>query len=72
MSYTAKVWICGRSARAIVWDSEGRVVEINDNWNNIASLESELYDLYGNVQIKRGKESELKELNEEWNRCSNG
>jgi hypothetical protein len=69
----ATLWISGRTCRAIVTDAEGRIVDLNDDWNNIASMQSWLYDTYPEAKQKTVRDPEqARELDKEWGRCKTG
>jgi hypothetical protein len=68
----ATIWISGRTCRVIVTNN-GNVIDLNDDWNNIASAQSWLYDYYPEAAQKAIRDhSKIKELDAEWNRCKLG
>lgn len=70
---TATLWISGRACRIIVKDNEGRVIDMSDDWNNIASAQSWLYDAYPEAMQKTVRDDQIKrEMDAEWKRCKEG
>jgi len=68
----ATLWISGRVCRAIV-KSGDRVIDMCDDWNNIASTQSWLNDSYPEAEQKTIRDrSKIAELDAEWNRCKLG
>lgn len=69
----AILWISGRTCRIIIKDQEGNVIDLCDDWNNIASAQSWVYDTYSEAEVKTIRDpARIKELDEEWNRCKFG
>lgn len=68
----AIMWISNRTVRVLVKDQEGNVIDTCDEWNNMASTESWLYDAYPRIRIIRAKDSQKKELDQEWSACVDG
>jgi hypothetical protein len=69
---TATIWISGRLARVIVAD-DGRPIDLNDDWNNIASAQSWSYDTYPEAEQRIVRDAaKTRELDKEWDRCKNG
>lgn len=68
----ATLWISGRTCRIIVEDEEG-VIDLCDEWNNIASSQMWLNDSYPEAeQVVIRDRSKAAELDKEWNRCKLG
>lgn len=69
----ATLWISGRTCRVIVVDADGQPIDLCDDWNNIASAQSWLYDAYPEAeQITVRDQSKARELDKEWDRCKLG
>lgn len=69
----ATLWISDRKCKVLVADSEGRIIDTDDTWNNRASAESWVYDAYPGARVKFVTDAaKIKELNSEWNSCRNG
>ncbi len=69
---TATLWITGKVCRVIV-TSDDHIIDLNDDWNNIASAQSWLYDAYPEAKQNTVRDrSKVQELDAEWNRCKLG
>jgi hypothetical protein len=69
---TATLWISGKVCRVIV-RVDASVVDMNDDWNNVASAQSWAYDAYPDAIQKTIRDSSrIPELDAEWNRCKLG
>lgn len=68
----AIIWISGRTARILIREN-GAVIDTNDDWNNIASAQSWVYDTYPRAECKviRG-DPDRKAMDQEWSACVNG
>ena len=70
---SATLWISGRVCRIIVKDGEGNVIDLCDDWNNMASAQSWLNDAYPEAeQTTVRDDKKRRELDQEWNRCKFG
>jgi len=69
---TATLWISGRTCRVLVKNGD-RTIDMNDDWNNIASAQTAIYESYPEAeQIVIRNDAAIKALNSEWNRCKLG
>lgn len=65
----ADLWISGDACRILVTEG-GVVIDTNESWNNRASAELAVYDLYPEAIVKFHRDSDkIKALEEEWQRC---
>lgn len=68
----AIIWISGRVARILIKDGES-VIDTNDDWNNIASAQSWVYENYPEAEVKTVRDDKArKEMDQEWSACVNG
>ena len=66
----AILWIHDRVCRVLLQDSEGRTIDMNDDWNNRASAESMVYSSYPDADLKFVQNKDKVDvLNQEWNAC---
>lgn len=70
---TTTIWISGKTARILVRNHLGNVIDTNDDWNNIASAQMAARDGYPEAKetVVRD-EGKIKDLDCEWSRCRNG
>lgn len=63
----ATIWISGRTCRIIIEDAENQIVDLCDVWNNIASAQSWLFDVYpeANQNVIRDR-TKIPDLDTRW------
>lgn len=71
----ATIWVHNKIARVLVFGENGNVIDTNDDFNNRASAESWVLELYPEATVSYifGSATErIKELNREWSYCVEG
>jgi hypothetical protein len=69
----ATLWMSGRLCRILIQDSEGHVIDTSDSWNNRASAEMFVVDVYPEAKIEFvGDDKRIKKLNHKWDVCTLG
>lgn len=68
----ATLWISGRKCRCIIRDDEGRAIDLCDEWNNVASTQSWLYDAYPEAEQVVDRSMDTRELDRQWSSLRDG
>ena len=67
--YTIIIWLHGRTARTIVRDQNGNVINMSDGWNNISSSLLDAMANYPMAEVRVCRDAaERQTLNQEWDK----